>query len=353
MIKLLIIVIIILIAYIVVSNIIQYKEKKIAESSRKISEILIEKTVKILGNNTSSYQERVTQLNLELAKAFHAKYSSICTYDGYAYDVKATNVDTVLAESITSVAKENNIRGALMKNVSKYLTAKAPKTLNYKSALERNIHSALITPIFYNDAYFGFWLIEDVKEDAFETILDEDLIKIKESIGVFMENLEFRNAIEVAQNTDKQTGYFSNLYLYSEAKKILTSFENSTISIIGLRNLPLVNIHYGRNVGNALLVRVSNLIKETLPASSILVRYSGTRILVISPNETVAAIHPIMERLISKVKKEVEYVDNNEVVLDMQIVLHEFKKQNNIEKEVQKISSYLANMNEINTIKII
>ena len=45
--------------------------------------------------------------------------------------------------------------------------------------------------------------------------LVEELAKLKDHIGVFIENVLSQESIESAYNTDKQTGFYNNLYLYS------------------------------------------------------------------------------------------------------------------------------------------
>ena len=41
-----------------------------------------------------------------------------------------------------------------------------------------------------------------------------ELSKLKNNMGVFLENTLYQNIIENAENTDKQTGLYNNLYLY-------------------------------------------------------------------------------------------------------------------------------------------
>ena len=60
-----------------------------------------------------------------------------------------------------------------------------------------------------------------------------------------------------------------------------------------------------------------------------------------------------MERVLYKIKNEIEYIENDKVNVDTQILIRTLKRQNNIEKELQSMMSYLDYMNAVNTIKII
>ena len=60
-----------------------------------------------------------------------------------------------------------------------------------------------------------------------------------------------------------------------------------------------------------------------------------------------------MERVLYKIKNEIEYIENDKVNVDTQILIRTIKRQNNIEKELQSMMSYLDYMNAVNTIKII
>lgn len=332
------------------------KGAKDVQKDNKVKLKIVDKTIQdmydIMGDTLSS-EEKIVKLNNVLIKAFKPKYSSIVLYDGNKYNIKATNVEEHFIDSVSGVATENIFSQYVTKNVSKYLVATKDKTLSYKSALERNVKSAIFSPIYYNDMFLGFWFIEDVKENAFEGISNEDLDRFKHNLSLFVENIQIQNTIEIAENTDKQTGYYNNLYLYSNARAKLILHDTSSLSLICMKNIPEINEKYSRNLGNTLIVKVTNSIKDIVSKESILVRYSGLRLLIITPGSNAQIAQSIMEQVLSKIKSEIEYVDDEKVSVDAQILIHTLKKQNNIEKEIQNMVSYIDNMKAVNTIKII
>ena len=85
----------------------------------------------------------------------------------------------------------------------------------------------------------------------------------------------------------------------------------------------------------------------------IYIRYSGLRFIIFIKNSTAETIQPHIEMLLSKYKSIYEYVNDNKVQVDTQILIHTLRKQNNLEKEIQKTMSNIDWMKNVNTIKIV
>lgn len=298
-------------------------------------------------------KKKIEELNNIIIDVFDSKYSTISIYDGNEYEVKATNVENTYVDSIASIAEDNDFKSNAKNNISKYLVAAGDRVLGYKSAAERKIKSAMFSPIYYNGTYLGFWLMEDNAEDAYEQLSKDELAKLKDNIGVFIENVIDQENIENAYNTDKQTGFYNNIYLYSNVRHQTSVVDNSSLVLISFSGLPTINEKYGRNVGDNLLLKATNLIKESMSSENIFVRYSGSRFVIVCPGVSVETIHETIERFLSSLNYQRENVDGNQITLDTQILMHTIKKQNNIEKEINKMNAYLEGMKEINTIKII
>lgn len=314
---------------------------------------VIQSMFEIMGANIQA-ENKVNELNKIIIDTYEPKYSSIVTFDGTIHEVMATNVDKSYIDSIVKIGEENDFRANALKNVSKYLTTSSDKTLRYKSALERNIKSCMFSPIYHGSVYLGYWLLEDEIENAFDSISKSELSKLKNNMGVFLENTLYQNMIEAAQNTDRQTGFYNTLFLYSKARQKLLENENNSIILLCFNNLAEINNEFDRNVGNSLLAKAVNIIREFTTADTMCIRYSGARIILLMPNTTAETVHPTIERMLSKIKSDVtENVENRYASVKTQVLIHTFRKQNNIEREVQKMVSYIDAMKETDTIKII
>ncbi|MEG1705701.1 MAG: diguanylate cyclase [Clostridia bacterium] len=314
---------------------------------------VIQSMFEIMGANIPA-ENKVNELNKVILDTYEPKYSSIVTFDGTHHEIKATNVDKNYIESIIKICDDNDFRANAFKNISKYLTTSSDKTLRYKSAIERNIKSCMFSPIYHGNTYLGFWILEDELENAFDSISKSELSKLKNNMGVFLENTLFQNIIETAQNTDIQTGFYNNLFLYSKARQKLLENENNSIILLCFNNLAQINNEFSRDIGNQILIKAVNVIRELVSSETMCVRYSGARILLLMPGTTSETVHSSIERMLGRIKSDaIENIDNKYISLNTQVLIHTFKKQNNIEKEVQKMVAYIDQMKETDTIKII
>ena len=352
-ITLIITIILILIVAIIITSFQKWQINSLKSVSKNVANMnILQNMLEIMSSKFSS-DEKIKNLNDVIITNYGVKYSTISTFDGYEYDSTASNIEAIYKDRLKDIANENDFKVNISKNVSKYLTTAPGKTLLYRSAVERRIKSAMFSPIYCNGVYLGFWLLEDTVSNAFDNIPKSELAKLKANIGTFLDIVGFQRSIEKAQNEDKQTGFYTNLYLYSGARKIIKNNENNTIAMVCLKNIPDINLKYGRNVGNAVLIKGTNCIKNFVNKNIVLIRYSGIKFLIIIPNMSSQASQPMIERLLAKLNLESEYVGDEKITVNSQFLLHTVKNQNDIDFEIEKMVDYIDGMNSVNTIKII
>lgn len=345
---LIVITVLIILLYIRLSEVKYYK----AVAGNIAAMTVMQRMFEIMASNIPA-KNKIEELNNIIIDVFNSKYSTISIFDGNEYEVKATNVENIYVESIGAIAEEKDFKENAKNNVSKYLVAAGPRILGYKSAVERKIKSAMFSPIYYNGTYLGFWLMEDDVEDAYESVSKDELAKLKDNIGVFIENVKDQENLENAYNTDRQTGFYNNIYLYSNVRHQTSLMENSALILISFSGLSNINELNGRDVGDSLLLKATRLLKETIPPENIFIRHTGSRFVVVCPGASVETVHGTIERYLNNLNYERESIDGKEITLDTQILMHTIKKQSNIEKEINKMNAYLEGMKEVNTIKII
>ena len=351
--ELIITIILILIVAIIITSFQKRQINSLKSVSKNVANMnILQNMLEIMSSKFSS-DEKIKNLNDVIITNYGVKYSTISTFDGYEYDSTASNIEAIYKDRLKDIANENDFKVNISKNVSKYLTTAPGKTLLYRSAVERRIKSAMFSPIYCNGVYLGFWLLEDTVSNAFDNIPKSELAKLKANIGTFLDIVGFQRSIEKAQNEDKQTGFYTNLYLYSGARKIIKNNENNTIAMVCLKNIPDINLKYGRNVGNAVLIKATNCIKNFVNKNIVLIRYSGIKFLIIIPNMASQASQPMIERLLAKLNLESEYVGDEKITVNSQFLLHTVKNQNDIDFEIEKMVDYIDGMNSVNTIKII
>lgn len=297
--------------------------------------------------------KKIEELNKIIMEVFASKYSTICLYDGTSYELKATNVEAPYGTAIQTIAEDSIFANNAAQNISKYMVTTGNRMLAYKSAMERRIKSAMFSPIYYNGAYIGFWLMEDDAESAYDNVSKEELARLKDNIGVFIENVTSQESIENAHHRDKQTGFYNNLYLYSTVRKQTASVDNSVIVLMQFMNLPQINDKYGREIGDRLLAKASSALSDMMSKDAILIRHSGGKFCIVAPGATAEMIHPQMERYLSTLRENQEAVGSEQVKLETNIVIHAIKRQSILDKEITKMANYIDGMENNNTIKIL
>ena len=298
-------------------------------------------------------KQKLSEVNNIILDAFSSKYSTLVSFDGEKYEVRASNVDAVFQEKLANLPQDKIFKTNLQKNVPKYIVGADGKVLTYQTAMERHIRSAMFLPIYHSGALRGFWILEDEVTGAYDNISNEQLVRIKDNIGVFIENMSMQDAIETAQNTDKQTGFYNTLYLYSSLRQKLANTTESTLILINISNLGDLNEKFSRDLGDKLLLKASTYLKEIISSKDVLVRYSGNKFCIVCPGTKVSEIQSTIERYLTNIKGYVEHIGEEEARLNISIVMNEFKTQSNIEKEITKMVEYANNMHMSNTIKII
>lgn len=312
---------------------------------------VIQKMFDILGTNILA-NKKVEELNKVILDTYKPRYSTISLFDGNVYEAKATNVEGEYLECVVNVADDNDFKVNVNKNISKYLTTTVEKTLSYQSATERKIRSAMFSPIYYNNTYLGFWIMEDEAPNAFDSISKDELAKIKSNLGIFLDTVQFQDTIELAESKDKQTGFYNNIYLYSNVRNVLSKYDTNVLVALSISNIPEINEKYNRNIGNQLLVSVTDTIKEFAIKNQILIRYSGIKLIIAIPDTEIETTQQVIERMLARLKTIFIKVEDEEVRPDIKLVMHVFRKQNNIEKEIQKMIRALDGMIDVNTMKI-
>lgn len=296
--------------------------------------------------------KKIEELNKIIIDVFSSKFSSICIYDGTSYEMKASNVEEPYRTAMKAIAEEQVFSNNVSQNISKYMVTTGNRMLAYKSAMERRIKSAMFSPIYYNGTYIGFWIMEDEYESAYDNISKEELARLKDNIGVFIENVNSQESIENAHNTDKQTGFYNNIYLYSNVRKQTAAVDNSALVLMQFMNLPDINSKYGREVGDRLIARASKALFDMMSKDAILIRHSGGKFCIAAPGATAEMLHPQIERYLSTLKDQQETVGQDQVSFQTNIAIHTIKRQSNLDKEITKMAEYIDKMENSNTIKI-
>lgn len=277
------------------------------------SVVILQKIMEVLGKKISG-QEKMEEINKILIQDNDIMYSTIVSYDGDNHVVQASNVNIAYHDVFKEIIEEPIFKNNVMKNIPKYVTSSYGETLKYTSARERGICSSMIMPLYLNESYTGYWLIEDKNPNAFDRFEKIQLSILKNNLVLIIESSNYQSTIEKMAVSDRLTGLYNRYYLYSKGRSIINDYPVSTVVIADIDHFKRINDTYGHDVGDKVLVNMVQTTLKCLTKQDIFVRFGGEEFVILfpgkSPNETKQKIDEIRE-VISREKFE---TGNNEYI---------------------------------------
>lgn len=109
-------------------------------------------------------------INNILIEKFDIKYSTIVVFNGAEYVIKATNVDEKHWDTMKNLHTEEMFKDSIMTATPKYVTINRPdEKLVYQKMEMGRAKSAMFFPLYIDNIYIGYWIIESSEAHAFDT----------------------------------------------------------------------------------------------------------------------------------------------------------------------------------------
>lgn len=231
----------------------------------------------------SSVDAKITRINeIILEKYPLLKYSTIVVFDGAEYILKASNVEERHWGVLTNLANEEIFKDSISKAAPKYITVeKDSERLPYQKMEFARAKSAMFFPLFIDNVYIGYWLIESGQPHAFDKLDTAVMEVIKENIVTILKTVSYQNVVENTVRTDLFTGLKSAEYLYGEGKQQVDQYTISTVCMFRITNIEEINETMGREIGNDVITDVSDLVQDNIAEKYIFVRYMGPKFVII------------------------------------------------------------------------
>ena len=212
--------------------------------------------------------------------------------------------------------------------------------------------SAIFFPLYIDNVYIGYWIIEGSKPHEFDNIDTTILEVVKNNIVSVLKTVEKQQIIENIVREDKLTKLKSAEYLFGEGKRTIDKYTTSTVCLFKITNLEEINETIGRKIGNEIVTKVSEKVKQDLSDEYIFVRYMGPKFAIVFSGIEMDAIVSFMSQVKEKVENIKITVDKNkEAIPKINVVLSTYYKGTALEGLTKKLEEYLdtASNNE-NTI---
>lgn len=298
-----VILVIIVIVLLIYNLSIHKKVQTFSNISEKINGLnVLQEFMNIIGKNIS-VDEKLRDINDTLIEKYDIKYSTIVVFNGAEYVIKATNVDEKHWETMKNLHMERIFKDSIATATTKYVTIeKDSEKLPYQKMEFARAKSAMFFPLYIDNVYIGYWIIESGQIHAFDKLDTTILEVIKENIVSVLKTVSYQTTIENIPRKDKFTDLFSAEYLYGLGKNKVDNYTTSTVCMLTITNLEEINEEYSRKTGDNVIIQVSNLIKKNIASEYIFVRYMGPKfVIVFSGVEPEAVVEFLKE-----VKKNIE-----------------------------------------------
>ena len=247
--------------------------------------------------------DKIRKINDILIEKYDIKYSTIVIYNGAEYTIKATNVDSKHWDTLKNLHSEEIFRESIETATPKYITVdKEGERLPYQKLEFGRAKSAMFFPLYIDNIYIGYWIIESGLPHDFDKIDTTILEVVRNNIISVIKTVDKQNVIENIVRDDEFTGLKSEAYLYGEGKRKIDEYDTSAVCMIKVTNIVDINEEYGRHTGNQVIAKVSDMIRQNIAAEYVFVRYMGPKFVVVFTGIDVEGV----TNFITEIKKNIE-----------------------------------------------
>ena len=220
--------------------------------------------------------------------------------------------------------------------------------------------SAMFFPLFIDNVYIGYWIIEGSEPHEFDKIDTTILEVVKNNIVAVLKTVANQSVIENIVRDDKYSTLKTAEYLYGEGKKYIDQYDTSAVCMFRITNLEQINEDISRKTGDAIITNVCKIIKENLAQEYFFVRYMGPKFAIVFSGIEPKSVENYLIDIKGKVEAlelepvDVEFENGEDIIASpkLNMVITSYYKGTALEEVLKKLEEYLdkadANENSIN-----
>lgn len=277
-----VVILVLIVLGLVVYNVnIHKKIQKFKNMNQKITNLYVVQDFMNAIGETSSVEEKIKKINDILIERYEIKYSTIVVFDGAEYQVKASNVDQKHWNALKKLQNVDMFKDSIQSATPKYVTVNNEnERLPYQEMEFGRAKSAIFFPLYIDNVYIGYWIIESGTPHDFDNVDTTVLEVIKENIVSVLKTVVHQKTLEAIVRKDLFTGLYSEEYLYGEGKKIIDQYTVSTMCMFKIINIQEINKNHCRELGNKVITKISEIIAENISEEYVFVRYMGPKFVI-------------------------------------------------------------------------
>ena len=306
----------------------------------------------------SSVEEKIEKINEIILNKYNIlKYSTIVVFNGAEYELKASNVDEKHWQTLTKLGDEEIFKDSIATATPKYITVeKESEKLPYQKMEFGRAKSAMFFPLYIDNVYIGYWLIESSETHAFDNIDTAIIEVIRDNIVTILKTVQYQNTVENTVRTDLFTGLNSAEYLYGLGKKEVDKYTISTVCMFRITNIEEINEKISRHLGNKVITEVSRFFENNISKDYLFVRYMGPKFVIVFSGVQSEDVANFLEDIKSQIEemqihpdlddKAIANVKNKEEIYvspRLNFVLTSYYKGTSMDGLTKKLEEYIDN----------
>ena len=346
-----VVVLVFIIVLLILYNMSVYKKINAFQNlNQKITSLnVLQDFMNTLGESTS-VDEKIVKINEALIEKYQIKYSTIVVYNGAEYEIKASNVDTKHWETLKTLQTQEIFRDSIQRATPKYITVdKETERLPYQQMEFGRAKCAMFFPLYVENVYIGYWIIEGSKPHEFDAVDTTILEVVRNNIVAVLRTVGNQKIIENIVRDDEFSGLKSAEYLFAEGRKTIDKYTTSAVCLFKIINLPEINTTINRETGNEVITAISEVIQESLSEEYIFVRYMGPKFAIVFSGIDVEGVTEFMKNVKEKMEAlEIEDVmapeEQEEVEVakpKVNVAISTYYKGTALEGVTKKLEEYL------------
>ena len=368
MIILIIVLLIIVIFTLIVYNLhIQKKVDSFRNLTNRVNSLSVLQDFMRLAGEEDSVEMKLKRMNDVVIEKYDIKYSTIVVFNGAEYVIKASNVDSKHFPTLVNLHNEEIFQESVATATPKYVTIENEnEKLPYQKAEMGRAKSAMFFPLYVDNIYIGYWIMESGQMHAFDNTDTTIIEVVKDNIISVLRTVAYQDTIENIDRIDYFTELHSAEYLYGKAKKVMDQYATSAVAMFRIQNIEEINEKFSRQMGNEIITEVAKVVRQRMAKEYIFVRYMGPKFVIVFSGVEEPAVETFLKDVKAEIEElaimeddvdeneEVEATEENSASPRVNFVVSTYYKGTGIEHLTKRLEEYIDNApkkeNQINFI---
>ena len=235
----------------------------------------------------------------------------------------------------------------------RYITVGKGEKLPYLEMEFERAKSAIFFPMYIDNVYIGYWLIEGSNSHEFDKIDTTILDVIKNNLLSAIRCIKNQRILENMSRVDKTTGLETYEYLYGSARKVFDKYPISIVSLVKIINIKQIEDKISKRTADSVKKSVAEFFKTSLSPEYFCVKYSDDELAIIFSGSDLDGVEKFMEDVKATVEKLRirtiaslnEKMNGLVVAPKLNIAMTTYYKETALEEVLKTLSDYLDSAN--------